>query len=222
MQGAWIKMGFINSLFFARNFGSLPVFDRGDHGMVTWKNEEYPSALRVFFKIGATKWKGCILCCLSEEPLRFSSLQQKVGCSHKVLAEKLREMEDDGLLVKNVMNTMPLQVWYEITQMGLEMLELHEKARHWVAAWAPQIGLKCTAPCEQCQKQGGCNACHLCSGLEIVKHNTWLLISMGAVSANRLLGLGLFLPSAWDKEVMVLQDQTRFIVLSITPSFDYK
>jgi len=57
-------------------------------------------------------------------PLRFSRVLKRVeGVSQKSLTKTLRQLERDGLVVRKVFAEVPPRVEYEITPIGLEMLE---------------------------------------------------------------------------------------------------
>lgn len=73
------------------------------------------------FDIVRGKWKAVILCHLLDGTKRFLELQRiTAGVSHKVLNEKLKELEDDGLVVKKIYDELPPKVEYSLTEKGKE------------------------------------------------------------------------------------------------------
>ena len=67
----------------------------------------------------SSKWKILILRDLMPGTKRFGELKTCIGgVSHKVLAAQLREMEDDGLLVRTVYPEVPPRVEYTLTALG--------------------------------------------------------------------------------------------------------
>lgn len=73
------------------------------------------------FDIIRGKWKAVILCHLLDGTKRFLELQRiTAGVSHKVLNEKLKELEDDGLVVKKIYDELPPKVEYSLTEKGKE------------------------------------------------------------------------------------------------------
>lgn len=73
------------------------------------------------FDIIRGKWKTVILCHLLDGTKRFLELQRiTAGVSHKVLNEKLKELEDDGLVVKKIYDELPPKVEYSLTEKGKE------------------------------------------------------------------------------------------------------
>jgi DNA-binding HxlR family transcriptional regulator len=78
----------------------------------------FTTAIRV---IGG-KWKVDILCALNAAPRRFGRLRQLIpGISEKMLAKQLRDMEADGLVHREVHDTLPPKVVYSLTDLGLSL-----------------------------------------------------------------------------------------------------
>jgi DNA-binding HxlR family transcriptional regulator len=74
----------------------------------------------------AEKWTLWTLAVLAEAgcPLRFSRVMEQVeDVSQKSLTKTLRQLERDGLVTRTVFPEVPPRVEYEITGLGLEMLE---------------------------------------------------------------------------------------------------
>jgi len=61
-------------------------------------------------------WTPNIIWYLSSGPRRFSELRAKV------LTQRLRELEERGILVRNVMDTSPPSVEYRLTTLGLDFM----------------------------------------------------------------------------------------------------
>lgn len=93
------------------------------------------------------RWTPYILWLLETEgPLRFGELMGLMPrISSKVLTQRLRQLEDQGLLLRTQLQTMPLQVSYELTSEGHELREalgaLHVIGQSWQdRGWTPEIG----------------------------------------------------------------------------------
>lgn len=74
----------------------------------------------------AEKWTLWALAVLAQsgEPMRFSRVMEKVeNVSQKSLTKTLRQLERDGLVTREVFPEVPPRVEYEVTDLGLEMLE---------------------------------------------------------------------------------------------------
>lgn len=78
------------------------------------------------------KWKGSILWHLKDGPVRFNDLARQLGgASKKMVNQRLKEMEETGLLKRRVLSTRPIAVAYEITDFGRSALEVLDQLRVW-------------------------------------------------------------------------------------------
>ncbi len=80
------------------------------------------------------KWKVLILRELLTGTKRFSEIKAAVsGVSQKVLTQKLREMESDGLLTREVFPEVPPRVEYTLTDLGETLRPILDSMRDWGA-----------------------------------------------------------------------------------------
>ena len=92
-----------------------------------------PRAIERGMRIIGGKWTGSILWHLKDEPVRFNDLARQLsGASKKVIADRLKEMENNQLITRTVISTRPIAVTYEITDFGHTALEFLEKLKEWV------------------------------------------------------------------------------------------
>lgn len=78
------------------------------------------------------KWTGSILWHLQGEPVRFNDLARMIGgASRKMISERLRFLEAQGLIRRTVMSTSPISVEYAITDHGRSALIVLETLRDW-------------------------------------------------------------------------------------------
>lgn len=83
-------------------------------------------------KLFATKWKPCILCFLSDRPLRYNDLYRIIpNISRKMLSEHLRELERDGLILRTQYDPKRQKVEYALTDKGHSLLPLLEQLQNW-------------------------------------------------------------------------------------------
>lgn len=86
----------------------------------------------VLARIG-DKWTVYIVKLLSDGPMRFNQVRREVpAISQRMLSLTLRGLERDGLVKRTVTPSIPPRVDYELTPMGITLIE-PVKA---VAAWA--------------------------------------------------------------------------------------
>lgn len=68
------------------------------------------------------KWKVLILWVLNERTCRFGELRRAVtGVTEKVLSSHLKELEDDGIVHREVYAEVPPRVEYSLTPLGLSL-----------------------------------------------------------------------------------------------------
>ncbi|MEX1140834.1 MAG: helix-turn-helix domain-containing protein [Thermoleophilaceae bacterium] len=65
------------------------------------------------------RWSGAILLVLFDGPLRFSEIRQLVpDVSDRLLSERLKELEGEGVVERRVYEESPIRVEYELTEKG--------------------------------------------------------------------------------------------------------
>src|SRR5450755_2173363 len=86
------------------------------------------ATLRLF----ATKWKPCILCYLSERPMRYTELYRAIpNISRKMLSEHLDELERDMLIVRIQYDAKLQRVEYDLSAKGRSLLPVLEELQNW-------------------------------------------------------------------------------------------
>lgn len=107
--------------------------------MVYYEGKEYVCLLDFAIDIIKGKWKSIVLCTLYRGPKRFLELQKTIGLSQKVLNEKLKELESDGLIEKVVYAEVPPKVEYFLTDKGKELHEIILPLEDWSNKYYPDI-----------------------------------------------------------------------------------
>ena len=83
-------------------------------------------------RIMGGKWTGSILWHLKDGPVRFNDLARMIGgASKKMITERLRQLEERGLVSREVLDTSPVSVHYEITELGRTALGFLDELRNW-------------------------------------------------------------------------------------------
>ncbi|QEA32362.1 winged helix-turn-helix transcriptional regulator [Secundilactobacillus malefermentans] len=71
------------------------------------------------------KWKSSILCFLGQGPQRFGQMLRYITeISPKVLTQQLRELENDGLILRTDYEQNPPKVDYRLTKSGKSLRKL--------------------------------------------------------------------------------------------------
>ena len=81
------------------------------------------------------RWKVLILRELADGTRRFSALRRSLeGISEKVLASQLRELEQAGVVHREVYPEVPPRVEYSLTEKGTDLIPVLEGLHAWGAA----------------------------------------------------------------------------------------
>ena len=83
-------------------------------------------------KMIGKRWKIIILRELLRGTKRFGERKKSVsGISQKVLTSNLRQMEDDGLVMRKVFNEVPPRVDYTLTDVGYSLASVLDSMAEW-------------------------------------------------------------------------------------------
>lgn len=92
-------------------------------------------AVTALMEIIGGKWKPIILYTLLSRPKRFGQIKAYIpSISKKVLAEQLRELEGNKLLVRTVYPQVPLKVEYALSGLGESLRPLVLQMEEWALA----------------------------------------------------------------------------------------
>jgi DNA-binding HxlR family transcriptional regulator len=91
-----------------------------------------PCPIERGMRILGGKWTGSLLWHLKDGPVRFNDLSRMLGgASKKMIAERLKQLEERGLVTRTVLQTAPVSVEYEITEFGATALKFLDELRIW-------------------------------------------------------------------------------------------
>jgi len=92
---------------------------------------------RVFALLGK-RWTGLIVAVLSVHPAHFSELRRSIpGISERMLSDRLTELAENGLLVREVDEGPPLRVRYRLTESGTALGPALAELQNWAVAHLP-------------------------------------------------------------------------------------
>ena len=105
------------------------------------RGEHAKAARELLTRVG-DKWSILVVVMLSRTPhrrARFSELQRLVdGISQRMLTSTLRYLERDGFVEREVFPEVPPRVEYELTALGLSLLQPMEALVGWIGEnWQP-------------------------------------------------------------------------------------
>jgi len=84
------------------------------------------------------RWTGLLLYALLEGPRRFCELTDTVeGLSDRVLSDRLRELELEGVVERVVYPQIPVRVEYQLTDKGRALEPVVLAIQQWAEMWIP-------------------------------------------------------------------------------------
>ena len=88
----------------------------------------------------SNKWVTLVTAALADGPQRYNSISRIVaGASQKMLTETLRTLERDGLVTRTVTPAVPVQVEYELTELGRSLLPVQRAIKDWAEAHVAEV-----------------------------------------------------------------------------------
>lgn len=88
-----------------------------------------------------SRWTGAVLRLLMNGRARFAELRNAIpDISDRMLSERLRILEHEGLIERHVLPDPPIKVEYELTEMGRELNRSLEAIGHWAEKWLASEG----------------------------------------------------------------------------------
>jgi DNA-binding HxlR family transcriptional regulator len=99
---------------------------------ITQHCPRYDHAVAVLGK----RWTGLLLDALMSGPRRFCELTALVeGLSDRVLSDRLRELEAEGIVKRVVYPQIPVRVEYQLTEKGEALKPVIEAIHTWASQW---------------------------------------------------------------------------------------
>lgn len=81
------------------------------------------------------RWTGLIIKQLLRGPQRFSEIKAGFPISGKLLTERLKELEDEGVVTRKVYAEVPVRVEYTLTEKGRAMQAFIVEIEQWAQDW---------------------------------------------------------------------------------------
>jgi len=103
---------------------------------VTVQRETCCSAYHRAVELVGKRWTGAILFVLMDGPLRFSEVKVLVpDLSDRLLSERMKELEAEGIVVRRVLDEMPVRVEYSLTEKGRALEPAVRSLKLWARSW---------------------------------------------------------------------------------------
>ena len=108
--------------------------------VMTESNDEvYCAVYQRAIELLGGRWTGAIIRALLGGRHRFSDITAAIpGLSDRMLAERLRELEAEGLLTRVVVPEMPVRVEYNLTEKGQALSGVIDALVDWLLTWGEE------------------------------------------------------------------------------------
>jgi len=81
------------------------------------------------------RWTGLIIYQLLSGPQRFCTIESAIGISGRLLSERLKDLESQGIVRREVFPETPVRIEYSLTEKGLALQPVMKEIEHWSQAW---------------------------------------------------------------------------------------
>src|SRR5947209_16436984 len=82
------------------------------------------------------RWTGAIVLVLLDGPLHFSGIKRLVpDLSDRLLSERLKELESEGIVERAVLDGSPVRVEYRLTRKGQHLEPALRELKQWANYW---------------------------------------------------------------------------------------
>ena len=118
--------------------------EEGYHSHMEEKPEEqalspYCPAYSQAIEIIGRRWSGAIVRSLLAGKSRFGELAEAIpGLSDRLLSERLKELECQGIVARKVLPTTPVKIEYTLTEKGLALGGVVRAVNDWATEWAAE------------------------------------------------------------------------------------
>lgn len=88
------------------------------------------------------RWVALIVFVLMQGPRRFGEIESCLSnLSGKVLSDRLKEMENEGIIQRTVYPEMPVRIEYSLTAKGTALAPILGEISNWSTEWI-ELGVK--------------------------------------------------------------------------------
>ena len=84
------------------------------------------------------RWTGLVIYQLLTGSKRFCTLESSMGISGRVLSERLKDLETQGIVKREVFPETPVRIEYSLTDKGQALEPIIREIEKWSQTWLPQ------------------------------------------------------------------------------------
>lgn len=81
------------------------------------------------------RWTGLVIYQLLSGPQRFVTIESSIGISGRLLSDRLKHLENEGVVRREVFPETPIRIVYSLTEKGEELAPLMKELEKWSQNW---------------------------------------------------------------------------------------
>ncbi|MFC4737617.1 winged helix-turn-helix transcriptional regulator [Bacillus daqingensis] len=90
------------------------------------------------FQLLGKRWNGLIIRVLLHGPARFRDISSNIpNMSDKMLVDRLKQLEEIGIVKRHVYPETPVRIEYTLTDKGRALESALDEIQAWAEAWVP-------------------------------------------------------------------------------------
>jgi DNA-binding HxlR family transcriptional regulator len=102
-------------------------------------NGAYCPKFQAAVELIGRRWTGAVVRTLLGGSVRFADILHQIpGLSDRLLSERLRELESEGIVSRTVYPEIPVRIEYRLTDKGRELQQIIEAVDNWAGRWPPE------------------------------------------------------------------------------------
>ncbi|WP_340021847.1 helix-turn-helix domain-containing protein [Paenibacillus sp. FSL K6-1096] len=99
------------------------------------KSTELCPRLQKSMDLIGRRWTGLIIYQLLQGPQRFGEIEAALPVSGRLLSERLKELEQEGIVLREVFPETPVRIQYSLTGKGRALESVIHDLQVWSEAW---------------------------------------------------------------------------------------
>ncbi|SMO49152.1 winged helix-turn-helix transcriptional regulator [Melghirimyces algeriensis] len=81
------------------------------------------------------RWTGLIIYQLLSGKQRFCTIESAIGISGRLLSERLKDLEKQGIVKRDIFPETPVRIEYSLTEKGLALEPIMKELEKWSQTW---------------------------------------------------------------------------------------
>jgi DNA-binding HxlR family transcriptional regulator len=86
-------------------------------------------------KLLSQRWTGLIIYQLLSGPQRFCTIESSLPISGRLLSERLKDLEQEGMVNRKIYPETPVRIEYSLTEKGMALKSALNEIEKWSQVW---------------------------------------------------------------------------------------